>query len=128
MYVLGIDIGTTLTKVLVLTKSGEVVASGSKGYKLISKGSHIEQRAEDWTEAVVEATSEALRNIDGDKVQGISLSTQGASSVAMDKYDNTIGNALTWMDKRAMNEVAELEEKLSTEYIYATTGWKPNPT
>ena len=128
MFVLGIDVGTTLTKVLVLTKSGEVVSSGSKGYKLISSGNHIEQRAEDWTEAVVTATREALENIDGDKVQGISLSTQGASSVAMDKDNNTIGNALTWMDSRAMDEVAELEEKLSAEYIYATTGWKPSPT
>ncbi len=128
MYVLGIDIGTTLTKVLVLKKNGEVVSSGSQGYQLISSGNHIEQRAEDWTEAVVTATRKAMENIDGSKVKAISLSTQGASCVAMDKYNNTIGNALTWMDKRAMNEVAELEEKLSAEYIYATTGWKPNPT
>lgn len=127
MFVLGIDVGTTLTKVLVLTKSGEVVSSGSQGYQLISSGNHIEQRAEDWTEAVVTATHKALMGIDGSKVQAISLSTQGSSCVAMDKDNSTIGNALTWMDKRAMNEAAELEERLSADYIYAATGWKPNP-
>jgi sugar (pentulose or hexulose) kinase len=46
MYVLGIDVGTTLTKALILTKEGKVAASGSKGYPLISNGSHIEQRAD----------------------------------------------------------------------------------
>lgn len=128
MYVLGIDIGTTCTKAVVLAKSGEVVSSGSHGYRLISNGSHIEQRAEDWTEAVVQATREALRSVDGNQIEAISLSTQGASCVAMDKDWNAIGNALTWMDTRAVAEARELEEKLTSDYIYATTGWKPNPT
>ncbi len=128
MYVLGIDIGTTCTTVVVLAKNGEVVSTGSHGYQLISSGSHIEQRAEDWTEAVVKAVREALSDIDGSQIQAISLSTQGASSVAIDKDYNTIGNALTWMDSRAMVESNELESKLTADYIYKTTGWKPNPT
>ena len=128
MFVIGIDVGTTCTKALVLTKDGQVAATGSQGYKLISSGRQVEQRAEDWTEAAVAAVREAMKNIDAREVEAISLSTQGASCVAMDKDGKTIGNALTWMDSRAAGEAAELVEKLSDDYIYAATGWKANPT
>ena len=127
MFVLGIDVGTTCTKALVLAKNGDVVSTGSHGYSLLSNGTHIEQRAEDWTEAVINAVNEALEGIDVSQIQAISLSTQGASTVAVDKDGNTIGNALTWMDTRAVDEANELEEKLTVDYIYRTTGWKPNP-
>jgi xylulokinase len=136
MYVLGIDVGTTLTKALILTKEGKVAASGSKGYPLISNGSHIEQRAEDWTDGVIAAVEEALKNLEenrketglGKYIEAISLSTQGASCVALNADDQPVGNALTWMDFRAREEAAELEEKLSPEYIYAATGWRASPS
>ncbi|HHT65295.1 MAG: xylulokinase [Caldicoprobacterales bacterium] len=128
MYVLGIDIGTTCTKAIVLSRNGEVVSTGSHGYRLITKDSHVEQRAEDWTEAAVQAVCQALKGVDGHQVEAISLSTQGASSVAMDKDWNTVGNALTWMDRRAVAEAKELEDKLTADYIYKTTGWTPNAT
>ena len=127
MYVLGIDIGTTCTKAIVLSRNGEVVSTGSHGYRLITKDSHVEQRRR-LTEAAVQAVCQALKGVDGHQVEAISLSTQGASSVAMDKDWNTVGNALTWMDRRAVAEAKELEDKLTADYIYKTTGWTPNAT
>ena len=128
MFVIGIDIGTTCTKALVLAKDGRIAASGSRGYELIRNGRHVEQRAEDWTEAAAAAVREALKEIGGSGVEAISLSTQGASTVAVDKNGQTIGNALTWMDSRSVEEAAELEKRLSNDYIYAATGWKVNPS
>lgn len=127
MYVIGLDIGTTCTKALLADDEGRVAAVGSSGYSLISKGKKIEQRAEAWIEASVLAIREALRGADASRVGGISLSTQGASTVAADEEGHFIGNAVTWMDTRSEKEAGELEEKLGGDYIYHTTGWKINP-
>ena len=127
MYVIGLDIGTTCTKALLADENGRVAAVGSSGYPLISEGSHIEQRAEDWIDASVAAVREAARGIHAREVAGISLSTQGGSTVAVDRDGNFIGNAVTWMDSRARKEAAEIEEELGESYIYHTSGWKINP-
>ena len=95
MFVIGLDIGTTCAKALVLAKDGRIAASGSREVKLFSDGCHVEQRAENWTEAATAAVREALREIDGSRVEAVSLSTQGASTVALDRDGKTIGNALT---------------------------------
>jgi len=127
MYVIGLDIGTTCTKALLADDQGNVLGVGSSGYTLISNGCKIEQRAEDWISASVSAVSEVLHGKDASKVAGISLSTQGASTVAVDEDGCFIGNALTWMDTRAQKEAKAIEEELGTDYIYRASGWKINP-
>lgn len=126
-YVIGLDIGTTCTKALVADDQGNVCGIGSSGYSLISKGNRIEQKASDWIEASVKAVREAVKQIDAAQIKGISLSTQGSSTAAVDREGMPVGNAVTWMDTRAEKEAAELEEKLGGDYIYHTTGWKINP-
>lgn len=127
MYVIGLDIGTTCTKALLADDKGNVLGVGSSGYPLISNGCEIEQRADDWIKASVLAIKEVLQGKDASKVAGISLSTQGASTVAVDEDGCFIGNALTWMDTRAQKEAKEIEEELGADYIYRTSGWKMNP-
>ena len=127
MYVIGLDIGTTCTKALVADEQGRVAAVGSSGYELISKGSHVEQRAEDWIAASIKAVREAVSGISPDQVAGLSMSTQGGSTVAIDGKGDFIGNSLTWMDARAQREAEEIEEELGADYIYHTSGWKINP-
>lgn len=128
MYVIGLDIGTTCTKALLADDKGNVLGVGSSGYPLISDGCRIEQRAEDWIKASVVAVREVLQGKDASKVAGIALSTQGASTVAIDKDGNFIGNALTWMDTRAEEEAKEIEEELGGDFVYRTSGWKVSST
>lgn len=127
MYVIGLDVGTTCTKALLVDDKGKVVANHSSSYALISKGSHIEQDAEDWIKASVITISNVAEKVNKRDIRGISLSTQGSSTVALDAEGNFIGNAVTWMDTRAEKEAAEISEKLGEDYIYYTSGWKINP-
>lgn len=127
MYIIGLDIGTTCTKALLADDKGNVLGVGSSGYPLISNGCKIEQRADDWIHASVLAVKEVLEGYDASKVAGIALSTQGASTVAIDEHGDFIGNALTWMDTRAEKEAKEIETELGGEYIYRTSGWRINP-
>ena len=127
MYVIGLDVGTTCTKALLADDQGNVVSAGSSGYPLLSSGSRIEQKAEDWIDASVRAIRQAVQNVDKSRIKGLSLSTQGASTVAVDEQGRFIGNAITWMDTRSEKEACELEQELGGEYVYRVTGWKINP-
>lgn len=127
MYILGLDIGTTCTKALLADDKGNVLGVGSSGYRLLSNGCKIEQSAQDWIDAAVLAVKEVLQGRDSAQVAGISMSTQGASTVAVDKDGAFIGNAITWMDTRSVKEVEEIDAELGGEYVYRTSGWKLNP-
>lgn len=128
MYVIGLDIGTTCTKALLTDEKGQVASVGTSGYPLISNGCKIEQDPNEWIKASILAIKKAVENIDIAKIGGLSLSTQGASTVAVDEKGEFIGNSVTWMDSRAVVEANEVEKELGGEYIYHTSGWKINPS
>lgn len=128
MYLIGLDIGTTGAKALLVDERGGVLGKGYLGYKLISDGCRVEQRADDWTECGSNAIRQALEGRDASQVCAVSLSTQGASTVAVDKQNRPVGNAVTWMDSRAKAEAAELANLLGNDYIYRSTGWRVNPS
>ena len=126
-YVIGVDVGTTCTKAVLVDENGTVIGHGSKGYSLISDGLKIEQRAEDWIEATIIAVRNAVQGENPGCVAALSLSTQGATTVAVDENHHYLGNAWTWMDNRSAAELEEAKACLGEDYIYNTTGWRANP-
>ena len=65
MYVLGIDVGTTGTKTVVLDKDGKIHGIAYKDYPITSApGGISEQSAEDWWDAVVYTVRESTKEID----------------------------------------------------------------
>lgn len=125
MYVIGLDVGTTGTKALLIDETGKLKGRGYQGYKTIpGPGGMVEQRAEDWWEAAVWAVREACKECEKSEITALSLSTQGASSLLLDADFKAIGNAVTWMDKRAFQEEEELKEKAGDGYYYTKTGWE----
>lgn len=95
-YVIGLDVGTTGTKALVVDEAGNVLGSGYQGYSLLTHGDCVEQDAEAWWKAAVGAVRQACEGQDVSKIAAIGLSTQGATMLAVDAEGNPIGNALTW--------------------------------
>ena len=128
MYYLGLDVGTTGTKALLVDSAGTVLGKGYAGYELISNGCCVEQRPDDWIKSSVTAIRQAIVEYDPKSVSAISLSTQGASMVAIDSKNQPLGNAWTWMDTRSKNEANELKLLLGEEYIYRNTGWPISPS
>jgi len=125
MSVLGIDIGTTGCKAILIDRENAVIGHGYAGYGYKSYGDgRVEQNPEDWYQAMTEAAKQALKGHDAEYIQAISMSTQGGSSCLLDENDNIITPAITWMDSRAERQADELDELLGGDYIYLTTGWK----
>ena len=108
-YLLGIDIGTSGTKTLLInaSKDGEVVASCTKTYPLSTpKPLWAEQAPEDWWQATVASIREVIQEsgIDPKQIKGIGLSGQMHGSVFLDKDNSVLRPAILWCDQRTQAE------------------------
>jgi sugar (pentulose or hexulose) kinase len=126
-YVLGIDVGTSGTKAILMDDSGKIAGQGYKGYRLYSDGKRVEQEAADWWDACVIAVRQAVSENKTSGVRAIGLSTQGATMLAIDSGGKPLGRAITWMDTRAQEEADKLKSLLGEEEVYRISGWRSSP-
>jgi len=113
-YFLGIDIGTSGTKALLLGADGQVrgcatVAHGS----LFPRPGWSEQRPGDWWKSCCAAVRQTLRRarLGAAAVAGVGLSGQMHGSVFLDASGRVLCNAILWNDQRTQAECAEIERR-----------------
>jgi len=125
---LGIDVGTTATKTLLINQSGEVITLAQQRYEIIpSHNTWVEQDPEDWWDAVVKTVRKVVRGDETKKrIKGISLSTQGGTLIPVDLEGKPLRKAITWLDQRAGKQGKSLEEKFGGDFFYSRTGYKPH--
>ncbi len=128
MLVIGLDVGTTGTKAVVVNENGQVLSGGYKEYGLVSIYGRVTQNANDWWDAACFAIKEAVSKIDDpEEIVAISLSTQGSSMVPVDSDGDPIYDVITWMDTRSKTEAEELANAIGAEKIYRKCGWQVSP-
>ncbi|HGE69905.1 TPA: hypothetical protein ENX78_03660 [Candidatus Poribacteria bacterium] len=122
---LGLDVGTTATKSLLIDIKGNIIASSSYNYSLITpQKDFVEQNPEDLWQGVIATTRNVLDHTNsGDKILAISFSTQGGTLIPVDGKFNPVYNAISWMDHRAYKQANEMRETLGDEKVYKKTGW-----
>lgn len=112
--VLGIDIGTSGTKTLAVSESGEILASATAVYPCdYPKPGWSEQDPEYWWGATIRTIKEVMSrgNLKAGDVTGIGLSGQMHGSVFLDGEGRVIRPALLWNDQRTAAECAEIEAR-----------------
>ncbi|MHA7966109.1 xylulokinase [Paenibacillus sp. CAU 1782] len=122
-YVIGIDLGTSAVKALLVTKSGEVAAEASRAYPLFHEHSGwSEQRPDDWVEATIEALKElaTAEGIDAAAIEGISFSGQMHGLVLLNGEGRPVRNAILWNDTRTTAECREIEAALGEDLLAIT--------
>jgi xylulokinase len=122
-YVIGIDLGTSAVKALLLDRSGAVLAEASRSYPLFHEHSGwSEQRPDDWVEGTLEALHEVVQSsgVTADAVEGISFSGQMHGLVLLDKAGNPVRNAILWNDTRTTAECREIEQTLGADLLSIT--------
>lgn len=106
---LGIDLGTSAVKLLLLGEKGEIIKSLSKEYPVYYyNGNWAEQNPEDWWKSVSEGIFEILDKDTCLKLKGISFSGQMHGLVMLDKNDEVIRPAILWCDQRTEEECKKL--------------------
>lgn len=129
-YMLGVDIGTTSTKAVLFTESGEIVQQENIGYPLYTPDiSTAEQDPEEIFQAVVKSISNvmSLSRIAPDKLLFISFSSAMHSVIAIDENDQPLTQCITWADNRSEAWARKIKQELNGHEVYKRTGTPIHP-
>lgn len=112
-YYIGIDIGTSSAKLLLVNETGEVIRESSRVYKVLEPRPGWKEIEPDiWIYAVEEAMGELLSNIETKNVKAIGVTGQMHTVVFLNKDGKSIRPALMWNDTRTASLVASMKEKI----------------
>ena len=118
MYYIGIDLGTSATKLMLVDEKGEILNSVTKEYPLeFPHPGWSQQAPEDWKKAVLEGIPELLNGFDAASVQGIGLGGQMHGLVILDERDAVIRPAILWNDGRTAKQVDYLNNEIGKEKL-----------
>ena len=107
---LGIDIGTSACKALVLGKDGNILATHTSEYSFDQPNpGWTEQHPKVWIKGAKEAISGALSQTSNLNISAVGLSGQMHGLTPIDKTGNVIRPAILWNDQRNSKEAAEIE-------------------
>jgi len=123
-YVIGVDLGTSAVKVLLVNQEGEVVKKAAKAYPLIQeKSGYSEQDPEEWVEKTAEALAELAAGFNGDPadIEGISFSGQMHGLVLLDERHRPLRNAILWNDTRTTEQCRQIYEIAGRERLLQIT-------
>ena len=118
MLYIGIDLGTSACKLLLVDEGGAVRSEVMKEYPLsFPRPGWSEQDPEDWWRAVTEGVPELLAGFDAAQVAGIGAGGQMHGLVALDGHDNVIRPAMLWNDGRTAKKVDYLNETIGRDRL-----------
>ncbi|MBV9468144.1 MAG: hypothetical protein JOZ57_02730, partial [Abitibacteriaceae bacterium] len=121
-YLLGIDIGTSGTKVLAIDETGKVAASAAAEYPLLTpRPLWAEQNAEDWWAATCACLQSVLATVPAAEVAGIGLSGQMHGLVMLDANHEVIRPAILWCDQRTQAQCDYITQTVGKETLVAET-------
>ncbi len=126
---LSVDLGTTACKATVYTLEGQLMGSGIAEYPLISPSpAYVEQDVSLWWSLTVSTMRQAVAQAGaaGQRVRALGISSQGISFVPITASGIPLGNALCWLDTRAVAEAAEIQTQIGEERLYRITGKRPS--
>lgn len=122
-YVLGIDLGTSSLKGILMNQEGRVICEKSSEYSLdIPKAGYSEQKPEYWILACEEVLTGLSKDVKdfGEQLQGISFSGQMHSLVVLDQKNQSIYPAILWNDVRTTKQCQEIMNTLGDDLLEIT--------
>ena len=123
MYFIGVDLGTSACKFLLMDERGKILNITSRSYDVeYPRPGWSQQNPEDWWRAVREGVPELLAGFDASQVAGIGCGGQMHGLVALDEKDQVIRPAILWNDGRTGEQVRYLNEKVGIPRLLKLTG------
>lgn len=123
MYYIGIDIGTSSVKALLIDSGGRVIKTSVPEYSFQTpKPLWAEADPLDWWEATQQAIKELLLKVQSSEIAGIGLTGQMHGMVAMNKEGSVLRPCIMWNDQRSHLECDEITERVGQKKILSITG------
>lgn len=123
-YVIGIDLGTSAVKVLLMNELGNVVDEATRSYPLLQEQpSYCEQHPSDWVTGTKEAIQEIVERFTEDitTIVGVSYSGQMHGLVLLDANNDVLRPAILWNDTRTTEQCAQIVEYVGEERLLQIT-------
>jgi xylulokinase len=124
-YLLGIDLGTSSVKAVVVDERGTLAARGSAEYPIITP--HVgwaEQDTQDWWSATVQAVRQAVKGLER-CIVALGFSGQMHGTVLVGEGGVPLGNAVIWADQRSEREVLDFREMVGADLLAGVAGTAP---
>jgi len=130
MNIITIDVGTMSLRASIFTENGEVLTDSAYEYSAnYLPNGLVEQDTNDWETALETTLLDIGEFIKENKIEisAISVTSQRASVIPVDRNGKPLYNAVMWQDKRSIQINDRLLEKHSLKSIYYKTGLRSNP-
>ncbi len=123
-HLLGIDLGTSRVKVLLVNENGQIIGKGDQGYPFLTpQPGWVEQDPEQWWYATITAVRQALDGIEDKRaITGIGLCGQMHGTVLLDGKNRLLGRAVIWPDQRSTKQVKEISQLVGSQRLVEITG------
>ncbi len=120
---IGVDLGTSAVKLLLVDETGKILNSVTKDYPLsFPQPGWSEQNPADWWKAVQHGILQLTEHTDKSQIRGIGVGGQMHGLVALDEKDAVIRPAILWNDGRTAEETEYLNTVIGKEKLSALTG------
>ena len=118
MLYIGVDLGTSAVKLLLMDEKGNIKKIVSKEYQLFfPHPGWSEQKPEDWFKQVIIGIKELISDCNKESVAGISFGGQMHGLVLLDDKDNVIRPAILWNDGRTKEETDYLNNVIGKDKL-----------
>lgn len=115
---IGIDLGTSSVKLLLVSADGKILKSATQDYPIAyPKNGWSEQNPTDWFDATIRGINILLDGHDKKSVKGISFGGQMHGLVALDKNDDVIRPAILWNDGRTQEQSDRLNREVGKKTL-----------
>lgn len=123
-YVIGVDLGTSSVKIILVNEEGYVIQKVSKPFTLIQEQSgYSEQDPQDWVDQTILGLSDLMQKFDGyrEDIKGISFSGQMHGLVLLNKNNEVLRNAILWNDTRTTEECNDIHKVVGKSRLLKIT-------
>lgn len=126
-YYIGVDLGTTGIKTVLYDHCGREIGSESEEIPLITPApGWAEQSPECWYEIPCRLIKKLTGQISGGRVAALGISSQGITVIPVGRDGRPHGNAISWLDSRAEEELSEILAVTPEEELNRMTGKHPS--
>jgi xylulokinase len=120
---LGIDLGTTNVKALLVDRLGATIATASYPVRLLQPGPGVaEQDLEEIWQACLNAIRDVVNHVGRSRcadVRALGVSSQGGAMQLLDRNRKPVGRVISWLDQRGQSEAEALHARLGSQWFLA---------
>ena len=129
-HVVGVDLGTSSVKVVVLREDGVVIGSAAQAYPLSTPHpGWAEQDPHAWWSAFCSAVRDLLDRVSlpADSIQAMAMGGQMHGLALLDAHGDSLCPAIIWPDQRSAAEAEDIERRLAGHDLLRTLGGGVSP-